>query len=50
MSWIFSWKEHLSSLPEGEDFGHNCWEDTPDTIRCFSKLEKFIELGPKPTL
>ena len=40
--WIDEWKEKLKSLlDEGEDFGHNCWCDTEDTIRQFSKIEKF---------
>jgi hypothetical protein len=36
--WTENWLECLAESEES--FGHNCWDDTKDTIRQFKALEK----------
>ncbi len=41
--WTRAWKPFLKNLlEEGVEFGHNCWDDSKETMRRFTKLE---ELG-----
>ena len=41
IGWTRGWNNYLKSLEkEGIDFGHNCWDDSADTRRKLTKLEK----------
>jgi len=41
LGWTRGWNNYLKGLQiEGIEFGHNCWEDSSDARRKFTKLEK----------